>query len=385
MIRIIDFRLVIEKVITHNKYYPKVVSFSTVAEYPVTNPPSATITIMSASNLNDVSTVSQVEFDDIVRLQASIKYSDNERDVWVDIFEGRVENQSKAWGTNNEITLSCKGHIQEAFKKNIPVNLTWSNKDATVILQAMGVYLDRITYNSSYAVSGLTVAEYNLQIDQNMVVDAFKEMEKLSGYKRMIEVVPVYNASGDLQTCYLRWRPLPTISTKQYAIIEGTPRLISSNFDVIGEDVANYFHMLGGTDPSGNQYAGSIGDDESIAKYGRRDQVDTNTWIGSNSLCLQIAAGLLQDSKLPYVAGSVVLEGTLDAHIGDLVTVYNPSLEVKGVQIDGTYTSYRVVQAYSGGQFTTTLDVGGIKKKAEDYISKNLTQIVRTAYKNQAK
>ncbi len=385
MIRIFDFRLLVEKFNTHEIYYPKVVSFNTIEDYPLSEPPSATITVFSPVNLNNVATASQIEFDDIVRLQVSERFHELESYVWEDIFEGRVENQSKNLSDNNEITLSCKGHIQQAFYKNIPVVLTWSNKDASVILKDLAIYVDRFDYNTAYIETGLTVPDYNMQIDQNMVVDAYKEMETLSGYKRMISVIPAYSSSGNLQICHLKWGLLPSIPTTKYAVYEGTSRLISAAFDIVGDEVANYRHVLGGTNTGGQQYADSIGDPTSISMYGRRDQVDTFTWIQSNSLCKEIASGLLQDSKLPYVAGSVVLEGTPAAKIGDLVHVTIPSLDVKGIEIDGKYTVYRITHSLSAEGYRTTLDLGRIKKNEYDYIAKNITKVVKTTYKNQVK
>lgn len=385
MIKIYDFQLIVEKRDTHEKYYPKVISFNTIKDYPLTEPPSATISVFAPTNINNAATVSQIEFDDIVRLQVSERFHINESYVWEDIFEGRVENQSKELSDNYLISLSCIGHIQEAFYKNIPTNTVWSNKDASVILHDLDIYVDRIDYNSSYIDPGLIVQDYNLQVDKNNVVDAYKEMETLSGYKRMIDVVPAYNTSGSLQICHLKWKPLSTTVTPRYAVYEYTPRLISASFDIVGEDVANYRHVLGDTDSGGNQYVGSIGDSTSVSLYGRRDKVDTFTWIRTNGLCTKIAEGLLQDSKVPYVAGTVVLEGTSSAQVGDLVSVKIPSLEVKGIEINGNYTVYRVVRTLSENGYTTTLDLGRIKKTAYDYIAYNITKTVKTAYKNQAK
>ena len=385
MIRIINSRVVIEKHDTHNKYYPQVISFSTVDEYPLSNSPSATIKIIQSSNLNGVATVSHVEFDDIVRLQVSTKYHPQEKDVWVTIFHGRVQNQSKTWGTNNDIEFECNGYINEAFYKIITVDTTWANVDATVILQAVDSYMSRVKYNSNYAVSGQLVAEYNVSTDQNFIVDIYKEMEKLSGYKRKIGVEPVYDAAGNLQTCYLRWEPISSTATTKYAIREGTPRIISATFDVVGDDVFNFYHMHGGNNSAGSPYAGSAQNLESVTEYDARHKSETNTWIKSNQLCTNIAQVLADDNALPYIAGQVVLEGTPDAQVGDMVTVYIPSIEAKGAQIDGVYTVYRVVHSFSKGAFTTTLDLGRIKKTGYDYIAKSLTQVIQTCYKNQIK
>jgi hypothetical protein len=383
MIRIINFRLIIEKFDTHEKYYPKVVSFDTADDSPLSNAPSATIIIIPTSNLYDVATVSLVEFDDIVRLQVSTKFHVLEKNVWVDIFEGRVQNQSKMLGESNEVELSCVGHIIEAFHKSIHVDFTYTNVDASILLQAMAANTVRIDYNANYIHTTLAVEEFNQVAKQNFVIDTYKEIEKLSGYSTMIDVVPVYNSARNLQTCYTRWRGLSTTATEQYAVIEGTSRLISGSFDIVGEDVKNYRYVMGKNDDNGVQYAGGGYDSASVALYGTRDQVDTFSWVKTDKLCAAIAVGLAKDSGMPYTAGQVVLEGTPDAHVGDLVNVKIPSLEVNGVEINGTYTVYRVVHSFSGEEFQTTLDLGRIKKTEYDYLYKNITAVLQTAYKNQ--
>ena len=391
MIRIIDFRLIIEKHTTHEKYYPRVVSFSVVDSLPLQNAPSATIRVISTSNLNDAATVSQVEFDDIVRLQTSIRYSNLDKHVWIDIFEGRVQNQSKSFGSSTDIEFDCEGHIIAAFYAMITTDAAYTSQDASAILQSVtSTYLDRISYSASYVASGLlTVAAYNVESAQNFVIDTYKEMEKLSGYKKIIDVVPVYSASGTLQTCYLRWRALPTVPTKKYKVLEGSPRLISASFDIVGEDVINDRHVKGATYTDVNnaqqQYSGSAQNAASISSHDTRSAIDIFSWIQSNQLCADVAAGLVSDSAEPYIAGSVVLEGTPDAHVGDLVIVEMPSLEVNGSEIDGNYTVYRVSHHFSGSSFTTTLDLGRIKKDEYDYISKNITQVLKITYKNQCK
>lgn len=385
MIRIIDFRVVVEKNGTHEKYYPKVISFNTVDDSPLSEPPSATITVFASSNLNNATNVSQIEFDDIIRLQVSVRYHILESIVWVDIFEGRVENQSKKFGTNKEIQFECKGHIAEAYYEIITADTTWANADATVIMQAVDTYMSRVKFNSNYATSGTIVTEYNVRVDQNYVIDVYKEMEKLSGYKKIIDVVPVYNSSGNLQTCYLQWRPLSSTPTQKYAIIEGTPRLISASFDISGDEVYNYYHVHGEEVTDGYPYAGSAYLSDSVDKYGARHKSETFAWIKSNQLCTDIAKAYADDNGMPAVIGQAVLEGTPDAKKGDLVNVYIPSLEVKGAQVNGTYTVYRVTNSFQNGAYTTTLDLGKIKKTEYDYISRKLTQVVRTCYKNQVR
>lgn len=384
MIRLIDFQVVIEKRDTHDKYYPQVITFNTEDDLPFSKEPSASIVIASSTNLNDVKTASIIEYDDIIRLRAAERFNVLERQVWVDLFEGRVQNQSKNFGTDVNMTLTCVGHITEAKDKLLVANHSYTNIDATSILHGLvSTRLERIIYDTNYTESGITVSEYSIAAQQSYLFDVFQEMEKVSGYKWMIDVAPKYFSGGNLEKCCLVWKPLATTATKQYAAIEGTPRLISATFDVVGEDVKNYRYVRGGTDTDNNQYSSSASDADSISEYGERDRIDTYSWVKSTARCAQLASGLLTDSKLPYVAGEIVLEGTLDAHKGDLVTVKIPSLAIKNTEINGDYTVSSVKQNFTGSAFTTTLNVGRIKKTEYDYINQRLTQQLYTAYKNQ--
>jgi len=388
MIRIIDCRLIIEKYDTHEKYYPKVVSFDCIDEYPLSNVPQATITIISNNSLGSPESVSHVEFDDIVRLQISIRNHYNEKHVWIDLFEGRIQNQSKSLSRDTNIELSCVGHLYEAYYALLENDRTYTNQDARAIMQALateGNKLGRITYSDAYAESGLNVPEYNVEAKRVHMSDVFADMEKISGYKRIIDVEPVYTAAGNLNTCYLRWFSFPTSPSNVYKIIEGTPRLISAIFDIVGEDVRTYRYVNGGTDESGNQYSGYATNAAAVAKYGNRYAVDTFTWVKSNAACVSIAAGLVEDSKLPYVVGQVELEGTPDAKKGDLVTVKINSIEIQDDAISGNYTVYRVHHTLSEKGFRTYLDLGRIKKSEYDYIAKNITTVVKTCYKNQVR
>lgn len=386
MIRLIDFQCKIEKHNTHEIYSPQVLGFNIIDSLPLTNAPSCTIKIASKKKINDVTAVSQVEFDDIIRLQASIRFNVLEKHVWVDIFEGRVQNISKEFSTKTDIEFSCVGHIAAAFDALIKDDRTYTGLDAKDILASLTTaYTTKLVYNSNYVETGLNVTQYNSKKEQNFLIDAYQEMEKLSGYKRMIGVNPTYTASGRLQTVYLSWKKLPTVPTRQYSVIEGTPRLRSAIFDIVGEDVKNYRYVKGGLDTEGNQYSGSAINSDSISKYGSRYVVDIFSWIQTNTLCREIAAGLTEETGEPYIAGQVTLEGTLDARIGDLVGVMVPSIELSGTEINGNYTVYRVNHVFTGDDFYTVLDLGRIKKSEYDYMFKNFTQIIKTCYKNQVK
>lgn len=385
MIRLIDFKTIIEKTGTHEKYYPHVVSFNTVDSLPLTSPHSLKLVVMPPSNLSGVQSVSLVEFDDIIRLQACVRFHVLEKPVWVDIFEGRIQNPSKTLGTSLDINFDCVGHLTAAFDALCAEDKAFTNVDATAILSYICTIpgMERISYYTGSVETGTTVTEFNLKKETSYAIDGLKDLEKLSGYTKMIGIDPKYTSSGDLITCNVTWNTLSMTPVESYKIIEGSPRLLSASFDIVGEDVKNYRFVKGGTNTTGTQYAGKASDSVSIAKYGYRFASDQYGWIESDSLCNSIAHGLLQDSNEPYVAGQTVLEFTPDAKIGDLVQVKIPSLEIRGNQVEGNYTVYRVSHSYSGGQARTTLDLGRIKKNEYDYIAGRLTQIIQIAYKNQ--
>lgn len=387
MIRIVECRLIIEKADTHEKYHPRVISFSTQESYPLSNSPQATINVISNTNRYNPESISNIEFDDIVRLQVSIKYSILDKDVWVNVFEGRIQNLSKNYTRNDEIELTCVGHISEIYYKMTSGDITWASSDATTVISDLASSkLNRLKYSSTYATSGLTLpANYNVKAQQ-YISDVFEDIEKISGYKRMLNVLPVYYANGNFQQAWIVWKTLPSQVATSYRIIEGTPRLIEATFDVIGDEVANYRYVNGETYTTTagteSQYAGSASNADSIAKYDSRFKSDTFTWIKSDALCTAVASGLLDDSKLPYVSGQVKLEGTPDARVGDKVLVKIPSLEVNNAYISGEYTVYRVAHEFGENGYTTTLDLGKIKKTEYDYIQKNITQVVKTCKKN---
>jgi len=114
MIRWIQTRLVIEKPDNHYKYYPQVVSAKTQKSVPFSIS-YAEIEIISNVSGSTSTSVSQVRFNDIVRLQVSIKMNPNEKTVWQDIFSGRIVDSYAKYGSmTNDMVLYCQGHDAEA-------------------------------------------------------------------------------------------------------------------------------------------------------------------------------------------------------------------------------------------------------------------------------
>jgi len=383
MIRWVQTRLVIEKPVTHEKYYPKVLSASTQSSYPFSIS-NAAIELVSNARGSTSSYVSQVRFDDIVRLQVSIKYNPNQRTVWQDIFQGRIVDINAEFGTNNNVQLYCLGHEADAETALIEETKAYTSAtDARDLLSYFSKYLSRLEYSASYADAGVSLPTYDTTAHQTYVADLFSDMEKVSGFDWAIKTVPTYS-NGNLDKVYLQWKPFPTVPVQQYKVIEGTSRLLNADFSSSGKKVRTAFRMFGESPSGGTQYTGYAEDAALVARYGKRTATETQTWIKSNSLCASIASGVLSGLKTPEVSGQVVLLGTPDAQTCDLVYCKIPSEDLNGEQVNRNFHVYRVQHNITENDFYTTLDVGELRNDFYDYIG----QVAKTANicrKNQVK
>lgn len=386
MIKTLDFKLRVQKT-DGSIHYPPIKTFSTVDSIPFESAPEASIQVIASNTLTEVQTVSLVEFDDIVRLQGCVRFHLAETPVFVDIFEGRVQNIHKETVDGNTVSLECVGHLNEAFETLETFDHTWTDSDVKTILQTLmseGHKLSRVEFSDTDILAGVAIPECNVTAEQMYLSDVLQECETVSGKKWFFDTRQTYSGFGVLLHSYLCWKHLPTIATQKYSVVEGSNRLISATVDVVGEDVKTFRYVRGGTNDSGVQYHGDASDSEAVALYGPRYGTDTFTWVESDSLCLEIAKGLVADSKDPYISIQAVLEGTLDAHKGDLVPVDFTSLDIKGVTISGNYTAAKVQQQLDeNGEFKTTLDLGRTKLDEHEYLYKYVTKIAKTAYKNQ--
>lgn len=386
MIKIWDYELRVQKT-DGSIRYPPIISFSSIDSIPFENAPEASIQVVSSNTLTDVQNVSLIEFDDIVRLRGCGRFDRKETPVFVDLFEGRVQNIHKATVDGNTVSLECVGHLNEAFETLETFDHTWTDSDVKTILQTLmaeGHKLSRVEFSDTDIQAGVTIPECNVTAEQMYLSDVLQESETISGKRWFFDTRQVYSGFGLLLHSYLCWQPLPTTATQKYKVVEGSNRLISATVDVVGEDVKTYRYVRGGTSDAGVQYHGDASDSVAVSVYGPRYGTDTFTWVESDSLCLEIAKGLVADSKDPYISIQAVLEGTLDAHKGDLVPVDFTSLDIKGVTISGNYTAAKVQQRLNeNGGFTTTLDLGRTKLDEHEYLYKYVTKVAKTAYKNQ--
>jgi hypothetical protein len=384
MIRWFQTRLIIEKPNTHEKYYPSVLRANTQKSSPFSIP-YAEIDIASNVIGSTKSYINQLRFDDVLRLQVSIKYNPNQRTIWQDIFQGSVMDLSCNYtDNNNDVTIYAQGHEAEAETALIEETYTHTSQDCkTVLAYYAPKYLTRLTYDSAYADTGKTFPQYDTTANQTYMSDLFADMEKVSGYSWAVKVIPTYS-SGNLSTRYIQWKQFPSTATDKYKIIEGTHRVLSAEFEVAGTPVRTAYRVNGDTPSGAAQYTGYASDSTLISRHGKRTAVEVQNWIKSNDSCNSIAAGLLAEGKTPEISGQVVIMGTPEADIGDLVTCKFPSIELNGSSINTNLTVKRVSHVIDGGDYTTTLDLGKVKKTAYDYIGQ-VSATAKTAKKNQCK
>jgi hypothetical protein len=381
----VEFRVAIQKKATpKNKYYPKLVSATTQDQCHF-SVPSADIEIVTNTQYNTSGYISPIRYDDYIRLQVSIKMNPNEKTVWTDIFNGTIQSIDSSIGeSGNTAKLHCVGFMDEVLWTPIQENLNLTDShdareyfDRFINVQGYHRYLK---YSNTYAQVGVLIPSYSTTINQTFFSDVIEDMEKMSGYHFRAYALPIYDSQGNVYEVYLAWKQLSSVVTDKYKVIEGTHRYISSEFSSSIEDLANIFTVIGASNGA-SPYVGESQDSSSIALYGTRKKVESQNWILSNAQANAASDGLLSDAKSPVLVGKAVLIGTPACNVGDLVYCKSPSQEVSGSTIDANMTVYRVSHNISASGYTTTLDLGRIKKSAYDYIG-YVVKTVKTNKKN---
>lgn len=365
-------RLIIQKP-GGNKYYFHVVGATTDHIYPFSIPVASIEVIAKSGDLDYLTTL---RFDDVVRFQVSVRYSPNEKLVWQDLFEGRVLTIKGQYGKGSTATIICSGHAAETTYAILSEATTYANATdiASIINHYAFVYLNR-TQVLIPTNTGIT-APYSTKIDQKYVKDAFLDFEKLSSYSWAFIARPMYDAHQNLITpCPIEFKPFSSVPTAKYKAIQGTPRLLSANFTSDGQNVYTKIIEYGKTPEPvapatvGVQYKGTAVDSAAAALYGTRTLVETDTGLESIDLCARFAQYYLPHIKSPRVSGTVTLEGTPQASIGDLVTTQIPMISLNGEPLDPNYPVLRVHHEVSFDSFETTLTLGEtVEKNSEDYL-----------------
>jgi hypothetical protein len=376
MIRWIQTRLVIEKPDTHYKYYPQVVSARTQKSAPFSIS-YAEIEIISNVSGSTSTSVSQVRFNDIVRLQVSIKMNPNEKTVWQDLFSGRIVDSYAKYGSmTDDMVLYCQGHEAEAETALIEETYSYSSStDVTAVFSYFSKYLSNLTFSADYADTGILFPTYDSTANQTYISDLFSDAEKVSGYDWIVKAIPVYS-NKNLSAVYIGWNQFSQTVTNKYKIIEGTSRVLSTDFSVEGKGVRTAYRV------EGDECTGYDFDPALTALYGTRTDVTNQSWVKSEDLAESIAEGVLDEIKTPKVSGQVTLIGTPDAEIGDLVYCKCPSQELNGSSVEDNFSVYRVEHTILGNEFLTTLDLDKVRKTEYDFYADNVKN-VKTCMKNQ--
>jgi len=367
---------VIEKPDTHYKYYPQVVSARTQKSYPFSVSYSE-IEIISTVSGSTSASVSQVRFDDIIRLQVSIKMNPNEKTVWVDLFQGKIVDMYAKYGSmDNSMVLYCQGFEAEAGTALIEETYSYSSStDVTAVISYFSKYLSNLTYSADYVDTGIYFSTYDSTANQTYLSDLFSDAEKVAGYDWIISTAPTYSG-GNLSTVYISWNPFSQTVTDKYKLIEGTSRLLDADFAVEGKGVRTAYRV------EGDECVGYAFDSELCAQYGTRTDVSNESWVKSEGLAESIAEGVLSEIKTPAVSGQVTIIGTPEVQLGDLVYCKCPSITLNGSTVDGNFSVYRVQHEISGNEFITTLDLDNIRKTAYDFYADSVTKL-KTCMKNQ--
>ena len=364
MYRNVDVRLVIESS-NGNLFYPVVLSFNVSEQYPF-SVKVANISILTSIASGTSAYISPIRFDNVVRLQANITYSADELPVWIDFFEGRIIDINTKYGSDNVTNLVCKGHGHEAEYTLIRADTTWSSKTTGSILEyVVSTYLSRIEAGSFD--DGATLINYNIKEDQKYVSDVIGQIEQLEGYDHRFSIDTTYDDTGKLDSTSAKWEEFSSVATDKYKVIEGTPRMLSADFQSGGDAVYNYVIIYGQqTDP---QKVGSSSDTTSISNYDARYYVTSNTGLLTDQLCSDISEAIVDKYSEPLVTGKVSLLFTPEAKPCDLVSCYIPSLEINGESIDDDFRVARIQHSGSANGITTTIDFTNIVLDPVDIIT----------------
>jgi hypothetical protein len=268
------YKVIVQKKNRLDKYYPALISASATDAYQAI--PTADIKIVTNSRAGTRGYVSPIATDDHIRLQVAITYNPTQKKVWTDIFQGTVQEIESVYGASNVSNLHCVGYLDEARWTMVDNAL-----DITTLYDAVDIfswvlntqaYKRYLTFSDVYLTRGITFSTYNTSVNQAFFADILSDMEEYSGFRYRASAVPIYDAKHNLSTVYLSWKPLSTVVTDKYKIIEGTSRYISSEFSVTIEDLITYIKIIG--ESTVNGIWSQDADAAAITRYGKRSRID---------------------------------------------------------------------------------------------------------------
>ena len=354
------FRAVVETT-DGNKYYPGFVSLSSTDKFPWAAPVAA-ITINTNITTGTSGYMSPIRNDDIIRFQVS---TSSGKVVYQDLFEGRIMSIGANFGyNNNHTTLQCRGHSEELLYRVITADYSASSDTTgTMLASLVSSYLTRLTGAALIDTAGSTsITNYNVKQDTKYMADVVKEFEALESYGYVLKAVPVYDSVGSLSSVDVSWQAVPSTMSTSVQIIEGTPRLISANFndsiEQVVEDVTVYGES-GTPQKVGTSINGS-------PAYNTRYHIETDTTLATDNLCGDLADAIRGRFGDSIVRGQVRILGTPGLNVGDLVYVKIPSIEINGATIDGNYRIRRLTNNIDSNGWFIDLDLGEIIDNPSD-------------------
>jgi hypothetical protein len=381
MFYIFEVRLRVQVGASEDIHYFHVLNFTTNDELPFSVP---TLDVEVIARDGNTDYISQIRFDDVVTLQVCIRFSDYEKRVWENIFEGRVLSPSCQFGQQNTAKFFCVGHEYETSTALLETDHTYTSTDnIAIFLIASQEALHRLSANEPLISSGYynstrkTLTDYYIKGAQKYFKDLCLDIIKTTAYTWHMYANPKYNAANKLiEPVILEFFPLPTTPTTKYKIIQGTPRFISGEFQANGENVFTRAIEFGAT-LSGGQCKGVAEWAPSQNKYGIRTHVETNTGFGAgqtstesgNKMCAYFAGGLVSSFCEPINSGQVTTFLTPTAKVGDYVETQIKSINLNGTAISNYFTVHKISHSYSDGQMpTTTFDLGYLIDDPDKYL-----------------
>ncbi len=358
--RSVDIRCIIQRNTTEkDKYYPKIISAFITSTFPWTCP-TASIEINTNVSTGTAGYMSPVRVDDIIRVQANVQYSSDEKSVYQDIFEGRIMKIESRFGRDNITTLQCRGHGEELLYRMVTADYSASTTNTGAMLAALvSSYLTRLTDDSPSQIdstNSTSIANYNIQQDTKYMVDSVREFEAFESFGYVFSVDPEYDSDDNLSNVFVSWQPVPSTASKTVQIIEGTPRLINASFSDSIEQVVEDVTVYGAT--GAPQKVGTSIDGS--PSYGTRYHVETDLSILTDALCSSMATALRGRFGSSIVRGSAQILGDPNISVGDLIYCKSPSIELNGATIDGNYRCSRVSHQISTTGWYTFLDLGDL-------------------------
>lgn len=367
--RLVEFKVVIQRNTSpYDKYYPKLISAHCNSTFPWTCP-TATIEINTNITSGTAGYMSPARVDDIIRLQANVRNSPNEKSVWQDIFEGRIMKIEVGFGRGNPTRLYCRGHGEELLYRAVTAD--YSNAAATTgtMLAALtGSYLSRLTDASPSLIDSAgstSITNYNIQQDTKYMIDVVHQFESLESYGYILSIETTYDSSDNLSAAEVSWQAVSSTASSTVQIREGTPRLVEATFsdsiESLVEDVTVY-GLSGAPQKVGTSTDGS-------PAYGTRYHVETDLSLLTDQLCTDLATALRARYGSSIVRGNAKILGDPNIKVGDLIYCRIPSIELNGSTIDGNYRCRRVTHQINAKDWVTYVDLGELEISTWDFIA----------------